>query len=295
MKASELDEMLRKHYGGTPSKPNPGYFASEIQAPDSTRRADGLWLPLDSHSRGQIIGHEYKVTRSDVIAELSDPMKSHAWAKFCTRWWLVVASPDLLTGLPPGLDVPEHWGIMLPPQFNSRSNRLMAVVRDAAPLHPEPNGSALATIMTRIYYNGDDQQAQVANLKRQVQDAKDNQRRTLDQLYELREQMRRSGVSTANESEEDKDRREFVEALTAGLRNYDHNMRGALAWQTWHEQRKLTAPDVLSVLSDIAAARTLVSSIRSEAGRKLRDLEDVMSSRALDEVSKALKKMENDK
>lgn len=294
MKASELDAALRKHYGGTPSKPNPGYFASEIQAPDSTRRADGLWLPLDTHRRGQIIGHEYKVTRSDVIAELSDPMKSHAWSKFCTRWWLVVSSPDLLTGLPQGLTVPEHWGIMLPPEFNTRSNRLMAVVREAEPLHPEPNGAALATVLTRIYYNGDDQQSQVTGLQRQLNDARDSHRRTMDDLAKAREELRRAGVHSRQESVESTDRREFVEELTAGLRDYDHNLRGSLGWAEYHERRKFTPRDVISVLSDLSAARVLANTIRRDAGGKLRDLDELMESRGLREVRAALKKMEND-
>lgn len=163
MKAQELVTMLQAHYGGTPSKPAPGYLAAEVEAPDSVRRADAIWLPLDGYNRGKIIGHEIKVSRSDVLAELADPSKAEAWAKFCNRWWLVVADPKLVDGL----EIPEGWGIMAPPS-GPRSRRLMTIVRKAPDRRPQDQHSAYAQLLARIFYKGDDQFSKVRSLEQRL-------------------------------------------------------------------------------------------------------------------------------
>lgn len=111
---------------------------TEIQAPGSLRRADALWLPVTTSGRGTIIGHEIKVSRSDVITELRDPMKADSWLRFCSRWWLVVSDPAFITGL----DIPAEWGVLAPP---SRANtRFMTVIQHAPTLTPDLSGLAKA-------------------------------------------------------------------------------------------------------------------------------------------------------
>ncbi|MEX8058723.1 hypothetical protein [Microbacterium sp. 16-032] len=141
--AKDMIEMLRGHYIA-PSKPAGGYFAPELTAPNSARRADLIWLPMTSQERGRIIGHEVKVSRADVIQELSDPTKADAWARYCSQWWLVVSDPALIEGL----EVPERWGIMAPP--SGRLRRSMTIVRPAPELRPEDRADALATVLARI-------------------------------------------------------------------------------------------------------------------------------------------------
>ncbi len=145
--AKDMLDLLEKHYAPPPSKPAAGRLISEIQAPQSLRRADALWLPITTGQRGQIIGHEIKVSRSDVIAEISDPHKADAWARYCTRWWLVVSDPALVDGL----DIPPEWGVMAPPT----RNRFMTILVKAPVLTPDPTlaTAAWGTIYAREAYS----------------------------------------------------------------------------------------------------------------------------------------------
>jgi hypothetical protein len=152
-------DMLRGHLGGAPSNPDPGFFIREIQAPESTRRADALWVPLDSQHRGQLWGFEIKISRSDVLAELSDPTKADAWLRYCDRWWLCVADPRHVDGL----DIPGHWGILAPP--SGRSKRLMTVIRQAPELKPAARDVAFATIMSRLYFGSDVSEGEIRELR----------------------------------------------------------------------------------------------------------------------------------
>lgn len=155
MNASDMLDMLKKHYEPPASKPAGGKLLAEIQAPNSNRRADALWLPLTTAQRGQIIGHEIKVTRSDLITELRDPTKADSWLRYCNRWWLVVADPRMLDGL----DVPPEWGVLAPPS-NDRT-RFMTVIQKAPVLHPSNDHalSAWATIWARVGYGDTEQEA----------------------------------------------------------------------------------------------------------------------------------------
>lgn len=143
--ASTVVEMLRRHYlpeGRTPG----GIFAAEIESPDGRRRADAIWAPWSIAGDRGLIGHEVKVSRSDVLAELADPMKAEPWARYCSRWWLVVASPALVAGL----SVPEAWGIMAPP--SGRRTRSMTVLREAPLLKAADTGPGWRRIAAWEHY-----------------------------------------------------------------------------------------------------------------------------------------------
>ncbi|RUQ07027.1 hypothetical protein D8M34_06030 [Microbacterium sp. HSID17254] len=127
--AREMIELLEAHYSPPPSKPPGGRLITEIQAPHSLRRADALYLPITTGDRGTIIGHEIKVSRSDVIAEVRDPHKADAWMRYCDRWWLVVSDASLIDGL----DIPEKWGVMASPT----RGRFMTIVTKAPTLAPD--------------------------------------------------------------------------------------------------------------------------------------------------------------
>lgn len=144
--AAEMYQFLEAAYAPPPSKPPGGRLLKEIQAPHSTRRADALYLPITTGHRGTIIGHEIKVSRSDVIAELRDPHKADSWLRYCTKWWLVIGDPSLIDGL----DIPEEWGIMAPPT----KNRFMTTIRPAPKLTPQPGfmQEAWGTIFARVAY-----------------------------------------------------------------------------------------------------------------------------------------------
>lgn len=145
--AHQMHEMLAKHYAPPPSKPPGGRIIKEIQAPQSTRQADALYLPTTSGWRGHIIGHEIKVSRADLIQELRDPHKADAWKQYCSRWWLVISDAAFLEGL----DIPDDWGILTPP---SRENtRFMTVTRKAPLLTPTGSmQAAWGTIFAKTAY-----------------------------------------------------------------------------------------------------------------------------------------------
>lgn len=189
--AAEMIEMLRAHYIA-PSKPAAGYFCPEIQAPEGNRRADLIWLPLTSYQRGEIIGHEVKVSRADVIQELSDPTKADAWAQYCTQWWLVVSDPALVEGL----EVPARWGILAPP--SGRRTRTMTVLRDAQRLTPVHQATALATIMARMFNAGDDVAARMRIMQDRAERAEQAARGWEQNYHDASNKLRTMQVSPSD-------------------------------------------------------------------------------------------------
>jgi hypothetical protein len=187
--ATDMLDLLRRHYEPPPSKPMGGAFITEIQAPHSLRRADALWCPVTSGNRGQIIGHEIKVSRSDLITELHDPHKADTWLKYCHRWWLVISDEAFLEGL----DIPPEWGILVPPR---RANtRFMHVVQKAPSLAPAPHlmQEAWGTIFAKQTYGGADR---LSALERARNDA-DTYRKQLD---EARTEIRRLNRAIGDEA-----------------------------------------------------------------------------------------------
>ena len=139
--SADMLAMLRRHYLPE-GRPPAGLFAEEIASPCGSRRADLIWVPTTSMAAhgARIIGHEVKVTRSDVLTELADPAKHDPWSRYCDRWWLVVSDPEIVKGL----DIPDGWGVMAPP--SGRRTRTMTVLRPAPKLSPENAGPALSRI-----------------------------------------------------------------------------------------------------------------------------------------------------
>lgn len=138
--ARDMVAMLRRHYLPE-NRPPAGVFAPEIGAPDGRRRADLIWMPTTIAGGTGLIGHEIKVSRSDVLVELSDPTKAESWAQHCRQWYLVVSDPALVDGL----EIPEAWGVMAPP--SGRRTRSMTIVRKAptlSPKNPAPGYARLA-------------------------------------------------------------------------------------------------------------------------------------------------------
>lgn len=176
--SADMLDMLRRHYLPE-GRPAAGLFAPEIASPCGRRRADLLWVPTSrtgSHS-DNIIGHEIKVSRSDVMAELADPTKADPWAQHCTRWWLVVSDPALIEGLP----IPEMWGVMAPP--SGRRTRSMTIVKEAPKLRPTGDlAEALTRLMAFVLARVE---TRVADLEREVKwrdQTIERQERTITEL-----------------------------------------------------------------------------------------------------------------
>lgn len=162
--------MLRRHYLPDESRPA-GIFAPEIQAPGSTRRkADLIWLGCAAATGKQLVGHEIKVTRSDVLAELADLTKSDPWQRYCDRWYLVVPHLALIKGL----DLPETWGLLTLP--SGRRTRSMTMHRQAPPLQPLEQAPALRTVAAWLHWQLRDARNQAADRQRRLDRALDDVR-----------------------------------------------------------------------------------------------------------------------
>lgn len=92
-------------------------------------------------ARQSIHGHEVKVSRSDVLAELKHPDKAEAWSRHCHYWWLVISDRAIAD---PG-ELPPTWGLMV------RHGATLRVIRAATRTTPQPlTVSALAGLTRAV-------------------------------------------------------------------------------------------------------------------------------------------------
>lgn len=160
--ARAMVEMLRRHY--ITDERHPAWvFAPEIQAPGSARRADVICLGVSAATRGQLVGHEVKVTRTDVMAELADLTKCDPWMRYCDRWWLVLPHLALIDGI----DLPDTWGVLLP--SSGRRTRSMTVHRPAPALKPAEQAPALRTIAGWQHWRLRDVRNHLADMEKRLQ------------------------------------------------------------------------------------------------------------------------------
>lgn len=173
--ATELMAMLRRHYIKDEARPG-GIFAAEIGAPGNTgRRADLIWQDVTARSGKPLIGHEIKVSRADVLAELDDPTKSDPWQRYCNRWWLVVPSPALLAGL----ELPPTWGVLTPP--SGRRTRSMTVTVPAPELRPDEQTPAVRRLAEWLHWR-------LHATQQDLEVERHGRQRAQEALGELREQ-----------------------------------------------------------------------------------------------------------
>lgn len=264
MKATDLVDMLRAHYC-PPNRQPSGLFAAEVQSPDGRRRADALWMPLVSSAGDELVGHEIKVSRSDVLVELQEPSKCDPWLRYCHRWWLVVASPDLLLGL--WDDIPAAWGVLAPP--SGRRKRSMTVLREAPNLRPENPAPAIQRLLAWSYYRQRDRELE---LTRTAENAERGYERVRQQIADLRDQ---------GQAEITPQGRRALELLQAITRISED--RGARVW-TEHLDLDLVAAAVLDRVTVDRATETTVRALEGVLGR----LEDPLGY-AKQHVQSALK------
>lgn len=105
--ADQLDVMLRQIY----QAPRYGYLSEVREGTGYSKSGscDGLAMNLWPSDGLDLIGFEIKVSRSDWIREIQNPMKSEAFSKFCS-WWYIVATP----GVVKIEELPALWGLMEP-------------------------------------------------------------------------------------------------------------------------------------------------------------------------------------
>ena len=128
MTLAEIKAAIKARYAGE------GYaLAFEVRnqtgyGSNIVRYADAMCLGLWSSHGYYLQGFEFKVSRSDVLAELTNPEKAREIQKYCHYWWLVVGDAKLVSVD----ELPATWGLMVP-----RGAGL--AIKKAAPLmQPDP-------------------------------------------------------------------------------------------------------------------------------------------------------------
>lgn len=270
--ARDMIEMLRRHYLPA-GKPPPGIFAPEIQAPDSARRADLIFQGCTAAGGDELIGHEVKVTRADVLVELADPTKSDPWQRYCDHWWLVVLDPSLVEGL----DLPPSWGVMAPP--SGRRTRAMTVVVPAPKLNPAEKAPALRTLATWLHWRHHNAAEQLERSQREA-----------ERLREANTALHnRNPRDRFNGPQHDQVLLEIVEKL-GGV-----DISGRIG--TWTHQ--VTADDVVMALRDLGSVYHHAQSVALRARNVARDLNrllkgvDEVTLRDLDQAAARLSKLPN--
>lgn len=107
----EIRRRLSEKFGGRTGYPE-HLVLFEVGARQNDwkmRRIDAVAVGMTKRSGHLIHGFEIKVSRGDLLGELREPRKSSG-QRFCDRWWLALASIDLLK---PTDVIPEHWGIIV--------------------------------------------------------------------------------------------------------------------------------------------------------------------------------------
>lgn len=235
--ANDVVAMLRRHYLPE-GRPPGGILAAEIGAPDGTRRADAVWAPL-SLSGGGLVGHEVKVTRSDVLAELADPTKPDPWLQYCSRWWLTVSDPALVDGL----DIPEAWGIMAPP--SGRRTRSMTILRQAPLRKVGDTGPAWRRLLS---WNHHRTAETVARLDADV-------RWKTQQIDRLEQQIHEQALGGVGRTD--------PRAVRAGniLRGVEDAARRRTTG-VWIDSGDVTDDDIVTALLDLATTRSVTREAR---------------------------------
>ncbi len=108
MDSSLISSVLRKKYC-----PPEWAFFQEVgngTGAKGSRYIDGLAVNLYPSTGHKTIGFEVKISTSDLLSELKDLSKSHAFHKYCHQWFLVV--PESLCEKIDRYDIPKTWGVM---------------------------------------------------------------------------------------------------------------------------------------------------------------------------------------
>lgn len=250
--SADMVAMLRRHYVPD-NRPPGGIFAPEIGSPCGSRRADLIWLSTTTAGGRYMIGHEIKVSRSDVIVELRDPTKAEPWSQFCNQWYLVVSDPALVEGL----EVPEAWGIMAPP--SGRRTRSMTVIRKAPALTPSAAGDGVARVAAWL-----------------------NQRH-MDLQYELESEKRSHRYATERLERELELRSGAPRSLSPHARRIQElSMRVEKALQKRQVWAHPTDDDIVAALVDLAIVRNAVRQLADSASNIRRSVD--LIGKALDSL-----------
>jgi len=129
---ADLLSALRRRY----SAPD---HALIVEVPDATgygkqRTADAVAMSLWPSRGLEVFGFELKASRSDWMRERDDGSKAERIARYCDRWWLVVADEAIVKAG----ELPPTWGMLAPAPARAGTDPALRIVVEAPKLSPEP-------------------------------------------------------------------------------------------------------------------------------------------------------------
>lgn len=161
------------------------------------RHADALAVGLWPSKGIEIIGFEFKESRSDWLRELKEPAKAESIYRYCHRWYLVVSDAAILKHG----ELPKTWG-----QLTLQKDGKLKESVKAPKLEPAPITMEFLAAMMRSAAKPSEKAARVLK-QEEYQRGYDNGKRSAvsnspdGELESLREQVRKfeeaSGVKIA--------------------------------------------------------------------------------------------------
>lgn len=137
----------------------------------SARTADGLAMSLWPSRGIELHGFEIKVSRSDWLSELRNPQKADDIARYCDRWWLVVADGTIVQKG----ELPGAWGL-----YVAKGEKLYCEAQ-AEKQKAEPIDTLfLAAIFRRIHENVNNTVAMQARYEKGKKEGEQLARRGFD-------------------------------------------------------------------------------------------------------------------
>ena len=97
----------------------------------TVRTADAIAVDLWPSSGNLVHGFEVKVSRSDWLTELREPVKADSIRRYCDHWWLVVPDATIVRN-----DLPEGRGVLAVGRDGNLRIRTRAPRLDRKPMPP---------------------------------------------------------------------------------------------------------------------------------------------------------------
>lgn len=256
--AHTMTELLRQHYNPD-GRALSHLFMPEIGAPGGRRRADLLVAPISiaGSAANTLIGHEIKVTRSDVMAELADPTKADPWMRYCTRWYLVVADPALIEGL----TIPDVWGVMAPP--SGRRTRSMTILREAPKLTPDGDMSPVVSRLAAYMVN------RLEDTVKRAEYDRDSWKGRAERAEQREQELRLTGAGSYT-SPHTKRINTIVNMVEKGKHDYSIGMPYLMPDDA-------TDQDIAEGILDLARSKALAREVRREIDWTIRGVERALS------------------
>lgn len=142
---AEMVELLRQRYCQDAGNGPAAVLLPQVRDAagfDATRTADALVMQLWPSRGLHLEGFEVKCSRSDLLTELKQPEKAERIARWCEKWWLVLADEAFIKDG----ELPEEWGLLV-----RRGDRLHCVKQ--APVRKVPKElpkSFLAALLRQV-------------------------------------------------------------------------------------------------------------------------------------------------